>query len=93
MSAENAEVSVGIRVDIMGHQDGEERRLPLAIDGNADDELQVTFSHLREITGEVVLPSGFVPDALVVEIRPQNRKFEPISKVYLWSLESPADPT
>jgi len=47
--------------------------------------LAYTFRYFQELEQEVILPIGFTPDRIDVEISPQDPKGEQILESFQWS--------
>ena len=76
-------------VQIEGTRDGELARLSLADLGlgGKDGKLNFRFRYFQDFEGNFVLPEGFVPNRLTVEVDPRSRGHRDFEKVFDWSAE------
>ncbi len=78
-----------VEIHVDGQQDGEPVRLPLDQLPDADPKQHtMDFEYFQNIQGTVVLPDGFEPRSLVVEIKPDNEQLIPTSESFPWTPES-----
>jgi hypothetical protein len=47
--------------------------------------LKMRFRYFQNLEGKLKLPSGFTPRKLIIEVRPENKKFEPVTETYDWT--------
>ncbi|MED5534509.1 MAG: DUF6776 family protein [Pseudomonadota bacterium] len=76
-----------LKFSIAGTQSGQTLDLSLkdlAVDGTTED-LVYTFRYFQELEQEVILPIGFEPYRIDVEISPQEPKGEQILQSFQWS--------
>jgi hypothetical protein len=75
-----------IEISVAGLQGDEMRVLGLAelMDGGKDS-LKMRFRHFQDIQGAVVLPDGFLPDSLTVNIKPDSDRLAPLREVFEWN--------
>lgn len=70
---------------VSGKQDGVKRTLPLkAVTGNKQESLKLRFKHFQKVEGEFLLPSGFKPSDVTIEIKPADKKYSPIKRSFKW---------
>ena len=75
-----------VKFNIAGTQDGQILDLnlrDLAPDGGTDD-LTYTFRYFQSLEQELILPVGFEPDWVNVEIWPREPEGERISQSFRW---------
>jgi hypothetical protein len=71
-----------------GEPEGKSIRLDLAaLTGGQVRELPYSFRYFENMDPEIVIPAGFQPDRLTVEIRSARRGVEPVLQTVLWSVE------
>ncbi len=72
-----------------GQAEGAAKRLDLAaLTGGQTREIPYSFRYFENMDPEIVIPAGFRPDRLTVEIRSSRRGVEPVVKTVLWSIEN-----
>jgi hypothetical protein len=54
---------------------------------NKQRELPLTFRYFENIDQDIVLPAGFRPGQLLVEVRPSRKGTEPLTQTFLWSVD------
>jgi hypothetical protein len=71
-----------------GQPEGKTTRLDLAaLTGGQTREIPYSFRYFENMDPEIVIPAGFRPDRLTVEIRSSRRGVEPVVQTILWSVE------
>ena len=74
-----------IHLTLEGLQDGQSRTLELK--ELAEDKLdshKMRFRYFQNIEGKLKLPEGFMPATLNIEVKPTNKKLEPVSESFDW---------
>ena len=76
-----------VRVHIAGSRDGETVDLDLGdlAAGGAVEELGYAFRYFQDLEQDLVLPVGFEPDRIEVQVRPSEPDGEPVSQSFQWS--------
>ncbi len=75
-----------VRVSLSGIQDGVQRRLGLNELGDPGRaQLKFRFRYFQELNGDIVLPEGFVPIQVILNIIPQGKGAKPSEKTFNWS--------
>ena len=76
-----------VNLAVEGQRDGEDVSYPLA-DLAADDSsgLAFSFRYFQDFQKELVLPIGFKPDRVQVELRPKGRGVKPVERVFDWAV-------
>ena len=70
---------------INGLLNGEPKKLDVShLLGKAKNDLKLRFKYFQTIEGDVVLPEGFVPSQVLVDLRPTGRGQSAISQTYNW---------
>lgn len=69
-----------------GLMDGVQKQLGLKeLSGGALDQLKLRFKYFQNIEGDIVLPEGFLPSRVVVEVFPEGKDTTPFKKSFGWS--------
>lgn len=85
---QDAFVSGSVSVEIEGVQDSKPSLLPLAQavnDGTAQAQLPFRFRYFQNIEQDIVLPAGFDPRAVTVEVK--TPKLGPVRESYPWQVQ------
>lgn len=70
---------------INGLLNGESKKLDVSqLMGKTKQNLNLRFKYFQTIEGDVVLPEGFVPSQVLVDLRPVGRGQSAISQTYDW---------
>lgn len=70
---------------INGLLNGESKKLDVAqLMGKSKRDLSLRFKYFQTIEGDVVLPEGFVPSQVMVDLKPVGRGQSAISQTYNW---------
>jgi hypothetical protein len=81
-------VSGTVRVGIEGRRGGRAVRLDLReVDPARTERLTYRFQYFQNLETELLLPAGFTPERVVVEIRPAGRNVSPVTQTVLWTVE------
>ncbi len=82
----NPEVIEGsVYVTLTGELKGNKHSLPLKqVSKDEQDDIKMRFKHFQNIEGEFILPSGFKPSGVTIEVKPEGDKFKPIKKSFKW---------
>lgn len=77
------------RIKVHGLTAGEKRSLPLQelstdVDGQG---VKLGFRNYQSITGEMVLPEGFIPEQIDIEAEFTGRKAVRLRKIYDWTIQ------
>lgn len=82
-------VSGKIFVTLDGKREGKDHSLPLKeITRDKEDSLKVSFKHFQELEGELVLPEGFEPIGVTIDVKPEGEGLAPTSRRYDWTISS-----
>lgn len=74
-----------VRIDIAGVKDGKPTSLSLAeISSGAAPSLDLKFKYFQTVEGSMVLPAGFAPTNVTVEIAPAGGKLVGFNKNFAW---------
>ncbi|HFD92507.1 MAG TPA: hypothetical protein ENJ22_04395 [Gammaproteobacteria bacterium] len=75
-----------VRITLVGIQDGAQKSLLLKELGDPRrTQLKFRFKYFQELNGDIVLPEGFVPIQVVLNIVPQGKGAKPSEKTFNWS--------
>lgn len=80
-----AEVSGNLSVRVSGRRDGQRMTLQPAVPGG---QQAFRLQYYQDLSGELVLPEGFIPDAIELLITRQG--VAPVRKSFLWQVATPA---
>ena len=70
---------------IDGLQNGEPKQLNVAkLMGNNNPDLRLQFKYFQTIEGDLVLPDGFTPSSILVDLRPSGRGQNDIKRTFNW---------
>ena len=70
---------------IDGLHNGEPRQLNVSkLMGNNKPDLSLRFKYFQTIEGDMVLPEGFVPSRVLVDLRPSGRGQNSIKQTFSW---------
>jgi hypothetical protein len=85
------ETSGSIDIKVSGRQGDKDKTLSLKqLKGSRPTKLAMRFDHFQTIEGQLVLPEGFEPKALTVEIRPAGDKLIASAETFPWRVGTPA---
>ncbi len=74
-----------VYLSLSGEQKGKKRSLSLKqVSRDEQDKLKMRFKHFQNIEGELLIPSGFKPSGVTIEVKPEGDKFKPIKKSFKW---------
>jgi len=74
-----------VDVSIEGTQGGQAKTLELSELSDIEEEKHFfRFRHFQNIEGEVLLPEGFAPDSLVIDVLPETEKLQSIRETFDW---------
>ena len=79
-------VSGDVRMSVQGSQDGEERSYELAelLPDDADSEWPFSFRYFQNFHRQLLLPNGFTPRLIRVEVRSKTRSIADIEASFDW---------
>jgi len=79
-------VSGDVRMSVQGSQDGEERSYELAelMPKDADSDLPFSFRYFQNFNRQLLLPNGFTPHRIRVEVRSKTRSIADIEASFDW---------
>jgi hypothetical protein len=74
------------RVVLEGLAGGVQKQLALKeLTGGALDRLKLRFKYFQNIEGDIVLPEGFLPSRVIVEVVPDGKGWTRFKKTFDWS--------
>ncbi len=77
-----------VYLSLSGKQDGAKRTLSLGqVTRNKQDSLKLRFKHFQSVEGEFLLPDGFKPSGVTIEVKPKGKKFSPVKKSFKWVVQ------
>jgi len=81
-------VAGSVRVGVEGQRGGRTVRLDLReVTAQRVAQLLYRFQYFENIEVELVLPNGFSPERVVVDVRPAGRNVPPAAQTVLWSID------
>ena len=73
------------RVAFEGVQNGVQVEHTLhKVTGGALDKLKLRFKYFQNIEGEIVLPEGFLPSRVIVDVVPSGKGLTRLKKTFDW---------
>jgi len=80
-----------LELKLEGKQAGRQVTLPLsALQPGRKLPITLSFKYFNRVKGRLVLPAGFVPETVVVTIKPKRKKVNGDTKRHAWRVKSPA---
>ncbi|HEB93013.1 MAG TPA: hypothetical protein ENI94_06020 [Gammaproteobacteria bacterium] len=74
------------RITIEGVLHGKQTQLSLKeVSGGTLDRLKLRFKYFQNIEGDIVLPEGFLPSRVIVEVVPVGKGWQHFKKSFDWS--------
>jgi hypothetical protein len=75
-------------LSLNGKQGGAKRTLTLKdLPGDQQNSLKLRFKHFQNLEGELLLPDGFKPSGVTIEVKPAGKKFKPVKKSFKWVVQ------
>lgn len=75
-----------VNIYIEGLLTGQQKQLNLAeVSGGKLDDLSMNFKYFQNLEGDIVLPEGFAPSSVVVDVNPSGKGRTRIKKVFEWA--------
>jgi hypothetical protein len=83
-------VSGALAVALDGDSGGQTKTLDLAtLTGSKQRELPFTFRYFENFEQDIMVPTGFRPQRLTVEVRSSRKGTEPLTQTFPWNVEAP----
>lgn len=74
------------QLSVTGLQDGTQSELSLAqLSNQSVKKLTLRFKHFQTLEGDLVLPSGFTPSSVIIDIKPDANDWSRIKKNFDWA--------
>lgn len=85
---DNAGTTKGkLSISMLGKLDGKDKRIGLKqFSEDATASITLKFKHYQEVNGIIILPEGFVPETVELEIQPKNTKLSKMNKQFAWQV-------
>lgn len=84
------EVTGSLRITVEGQRSGRLARLELReVSPSRAAQLTYRFLYFENLEQELVLPTGFQPERVLVEVRPAERGAAPVTRTLLWAVDGP----
>ena len=76
-----------VRISVEGLSAGQQTQLSLSqmSGGKLEDDITMQFKYFQNIEGDIVLPEGFAPSSVVVDIIPAGKGHTRIKKNFDWA--------
>lgn len=87
----DANVSGSVEMALEGARDGVQVRYSLGdlmTDEVGDAKMGFSFRYFQNVERDLQLPSGFVPDRVMVEVNPKGRSARVIRQTFEWTVQS-----
>jgi hypothetical protein len=82
-------VAGSVAVTLEGTRGGVPGKLTLQqLTAGRERELRYSFRYFQNLNPELVVPAGFIPERLALEVRSSRREVAPVSRTLLWSLDA-----
>jgi hypothetical protein len=81
-------VSGDVAVTVEGSEGGEARTYALAelLPADAESGWPFSFRYFQDFDRQLVLPDGFTPERIRVEVRSRTRSISSIEESYAWAM-------
>jgi hypothetical protein len=81
-------VSGDVSVSVEGNEDGEVKSYALTdlLPADADKAWPFSFRYFQDFDRQIVLPDGFTPERVHVEVRSKTRSISSIEESYAWAM-------
>ncbi|MEM7430977.1 MAG: DUF6776 family protein [Pseudomonadota bacterium] len=79
-------VSGDVNFTVRGLKDGVEASIPYSelLAEDADEQWAFSFRYFQDFNREIVLPDGFEPESILIEVRSRTRSIDSIEESYTW---------
>ena len=80
-------VSGDVNLSVVGEQNGVETSYALAelIPDKAEKAWAYSFRYFQDFNRQLVLPDGFTPERITVEVRSRTRSISSIEETFVWA--------
>ena len=80
-------VSGDVALTVEGNEQGQAKSYPLAalLPANADEAWPFSFRYFQDFDRQIVLPDGFTPERVRVEVRSRTRSIKSIEESFAWA--------
>lgn len=81
-------VSGNVAVSVEGSEDGEDKTYALTelLPADAESAWPFSFRYFQDFDRQLVLPDGFTPERIRVEVRSRTRSISSIEESYAWAM-------
>ena len=77
-------VSGNVALTLEGEKDGQPVRYPLTELVSDNGEMDFSFRYFQDFDRQIVLPDGFTPERILVEVRSRTRSISSIEESFAW---------
>ena len=87
---ENVKATRGsLKLLVSGKMDDQDKQLKMAeVDQEERSSVALKFRHFQDVAGVMLLPAGFQPETLTIEISPKSKKLKQLTRVFDWAVAS-----
>ena len=80
-------VSGDVVLSVQGEKDGAEATYDYAqlLQGESDVSWPFSFRYFQDFDREIVLPDGFTPETITIQVRSKTRSIDSIEETYAWT--------
>ena len=80
-------VSGDVVLSVQGEKDGAEATYDYAqlLQGESDESWPFSFRYFQDFDREIVLPDGFTPETITIQVRSKTRSIDSIEETYAWT--------
>ncbi|MBT8100257.1 MAG: hypothetical protein KJO82_10925 [Gammaproteobacteria bacterium] len=80
-------VTGDVNLSIVGSQDGKDTSYPLAqlLQEQGDGKWVFSFRYFQDFDRKIVLPDGFTPETIMIEVRSRTRSIDSIEESFAWA--------
>ena len=80
-------VSGDVVLSVQGEKDGAEATYDYAqlLQGESDESWPFSFRYFQDFDREIVLPDGFTPETIKIQVRSKTRSIDSIEETYAWT--------
>ena len=74
-----------VKLSVTGQQEGQSVTLPYdKLNGDSSDTVNFSFKYFQSLEGLLVIPDGFVPSEIKVQVRPNSKRLDRVERSYSW---------
>jgi hypothetical protein len=83
-------VSGDVKLTVVGDQDGTEARIDFAqlLPADASKSWPFSFRYFQDFDREIILPDGFTPERIKIEVLSKTRSIDSIEETFAWEIST-----